>query len=273
VALARYRSLARVHRTGRSFRLGQDDDSRSPRFSTRSGRLVNDKEVTHLPPEKRNIGMGSSPTRYFEHDGAGELEFGLLVRKVGAAERHRRVRCRRSTRADRATAKRRIRRFPRSQQRGRRACGCVPAGYCCSMNRYRRSMQKSGRNCARAGLLRQFKITAVYVTHDQEEAMALGEQVVVMDNGKIMQSGTPYQIYASPKNDFVAKFIGTANLYDAEVHPSTNGSLDVRFGFGTVSVSEALARRRWPALTAGRDCWPAAARDDVYPGRPMPPSR
>jgi putative spermidine/putrescine transport system ATP-binding protein len=103
-----------------------------------------------------------------------------------------------------------------------------------------------------AGLLRQFKITAVYVTHDQEEAMALGDQVVVMDNGKIMQAGTPYQIYASPKNDFVAKFIGTANLYDAEVHPSINGSLDVRFGFGAVSVSEALARRRWPALMPGR---------------------
>ena len=82
--------------------------------------------------------------------------------------------------------------------------------------------------------------------------MALGDQVVVMDSGKIMQSGTPYEIYASPKNDFVAKFIGTANLYDVEVLPGSNGCFDVRLGFGTLSVSEAQARRRWPGLGPGR---------------------
>jgi putative spermidine/putrescine transport system ATP-binding protein len=92
----------------------------------------------------------------------------------------------------------------------------------------------------------------VYVTHDQEEAMALGDQVVVMDNGKIMQTGTPYEIYASPKNDFVAKFIGTANIYDADVHPGAGGRLDVRLGFGTLSVDESLARTRWPGLLPGR---------------------
>ena len=60
-------------------------------------------------------------------------------------------------------------------------------------------------------LLRSLGITAIYVTHDQSEAMALGDRIVVMSDGKISQIGTPRNIYFHPENEFVADFIGTIN--------------------------------------------------------------
>ena len=60
-------------------------------------------------------------------------------------------------------------------------------------------------------LLRSLGITAVYVTHDQAEAMSLGDRIVVMDRGRVAQVGTPREIYFKPKEAFVADFIGTMN--------------------------------------------------------------
>jgi putative spermidine/putrescine transport system ATP-binding protein len=64
-------------------------------------------------------------------------------------------------------------------------------------------------------LLRNLGITAIYVTHDQSEAMALGDRIVVMSNGQISQIGTPRNIYYNPANEFVADFIGTVNRIHA----------------------------------------------------------
>jgi putative spermidine/putrescine transport system ATP-binding protein len=60
-------------------------------------------------------------------------------------------------------------------------------------------------------LLRSLSITAVYVTHDQSEAMALGDRIAVMEAGQIVQTGTPRDIYYRPRTAFVADFIGTMN--------------------------------------------------------------
>ena len=57
-------------------------------------------------------------------------------------------------------------------------------------------------------------ITFIYVTHDQEEALAMSDTVVVMDGGRIQQIGTPEDIYNEPKNAFVADFIGESNIID-----------------------------------------------------------
>jgi putative spermidine/putrescine transport system ATP-binding protein len=65
-------------------------------------------------------------------------------------------------------------------------------------------------------LLRQLGITAVYVTHDQAEAMALGDRIVVMEKGRIAQAGTPQEIYHNPATAFVADFIGTMNRMQRE---------------------------------------------------------
>ena len=60
----------------------------------------------------------------------------------------------------------------------------------------------------------QLGITFIYVTHDQEEALAMSDTVVVMDRGRIQQIGTPEGIYNEPKNAFVADFIGESNILD-----------------------------------------------------------
>ncbi|MGF1719202.1 ABC transporter ATP-binding protein [Vibrio kyushuensis] len=66
-------------------------------------------------------------------------------------------------------------------------------------------------------LQQKFGITAVYVTHDQEEALAVSDKVVVMKDGQIEQIGTPEELYAQPNSRFVANFIGDANLIDGKI--------------------------------------------------------
>lgn len=61
-------------------------------------------------------------------------------------------------------------------------------------------------------LQKKLKITTIMVTHDQEEALSMGDRIVVMNNGKIEQIGTPEEIYNNPSNSFVADFIGTTNI-------------------------------------------------------------
>jgi spermidine/putrescine transport system ATP-binding protein len=81
-------------------------------------------------------------------------------------------------------------------------------------------------------LQRRLGIAFVYVTHDQEEAFALSDVVVVMNKGRIVQVGAPQDIYARPANAFVADFIGDATLLGGKVTAAADGcaSLDTRFG-------------------------------------------
>jgi spermidine/putrescine transport system ATP-binding protein len=60
-------------------------------------------------------------------------------------------------------------------------------------------------------------ITFIYVTHDQQEALSVSDRIAVMNKGNVLQVGTPHDIYESPATDFVARFIGETNLYEAEV--------------------------------------------------------
>ena len=62
-----------------------------------------------------------------------------------------------------------------------------------------------------------FKITSIYVTHDQAEAMTVSDRIVVMNKGSIMQVGSPFEIYSRPANRFVADFIGKVNLFPVKV--------------------------------------------------------
>ena len=91
-------------------------------------------------------------------------------------------------------------------------------------------------------LQRRLGIPTIYVTHDQEEALAISDRIAVMKDGHIMQIGTPRDIYAKPQNPFVAGFIGVSNFLDCEVNApapgnaavSIKGELDI-----TVPVSRA----------------------------------
>jgi len=74
---------------------------------------------------------------------------------------------------------------------------------------------------------RQLGITTIYVTHDQEEALSLSDRVVVMNEGRVEQVGTPFEIYNFPTTRFVASFVGTLNVIEAEVRDKESGQLVV----------------------------------------------
>ncbi len=74
---------------------------------------------------------------------------------------------------------------------------------------------------------RQLGITAVYVTHDQEEALSLSDRVVVMSAGHIEQVGTPLEVYNHPQTGFVAEFVGTLNVIDAQVEDAEDALLRI----------------------------------------------
>ncbi len=77
----------------------------------------------------------------------------------------------------------------------------------------------------------RLRITTVYVTHDQEEAMAVSDRIAVMNLGEILQIGTPKALYQRPANKFVATFIGRTNLFDAVIRKIDKGTAIV-FGNG-----------------------------------------
>jgi multiple sugar transport system ATP-binding protein len=92
-------------------------------------------------------------------------------------------------------------------------------------------------------LQRRLGVTTVYVTHDQTEAMTLGDRVAVMQSGRLQQVATPQGLYERPVNEFVAGFIGSPsiNMIEAELVAS-NGGLSVTFGEHTLNVDESVAR-------------------------------
>jgi iron(III) transport system ATP-binding protein len=71
-------------------------------------------------------------------------------------------------------------------------------------------------------------ITALYVTHDQSEALSMSDQIVIMNKGKIAQVGSPEEIYNNPNSSFVADFIGNANFIDATVLEVGSKTLTVK---------------------------------------------
>jgi spermidine/putrescine transport system ATP-binding protein len=71
---------------------------------------------------------------------------------------------------------------------------------------------------------REIGITFVYVTHDQEEALTMSDQIAVLADGRVEQVGPPQEIYSAPATTFVAGFLGAANIFDAEVLSTTGGS-------------------------------------------------
>ncbi len=85
-------------------------------------------------------------------------------------------------------------------------------------------------------LQRELGITSVYVTHDQIEALALSSRIAVMCDGKIMQMGTPREIYQHPQNKFVAEFIGTSNFISGIVKGHEDGQLLIESEHGPLRV-------------------------------------
>lgn len=74
------------------------------------------------------------------------------------------------------------------------------------------------------------KLTVAYVTHDQEEALAVSDKVIVMSNSRIAQIGTPHELYNEPLNLFVADFIGDANILEARLERRQGDLAEIRLG-------------------------------------------
>ena len=99
-------------------------------------------------------------------------------------------------------------------------------------------------------LQRRLGITTIYVTHDQEEALAISDRIAVMKDGNIMQIGIPSEIYKRPQNLFVAGFVGTSNLIECECTPSGNGKAALRSGGMELEVNIKKAHKGAAAISA-----------------------
>ena len=175
-----------------------------------------DADVTDVPIERRNVGMVFQSYALFPNlTVGGNVEYGLKVRGMPAAERGARVREMLAMMRIEPFAARRIDQLSGGQrQRVALARAIAPRPRVLLLDEPLTALDARLREDLRLDidrLLRSLGITSVYVTHDQAEAMALGDRIAVMTQGRIAQIGTPEQIYFEPADAFVADFIGTMN--------------------------------------------------------------
>jgi spermidine/putrescine transport system ATP-binding protein len=83
--------------------------------------------------------------------------------------------------------------------------------------------------------------TFVYVTHDQDEALTMSDRLAVLEKGRLMQVGTPSEVYSAPENTHVATFLGTANLWEGQVVSAANGTATCKVAGVELEVADASA--------------------------------
>ncbi|CBJ51197.1 ABC transporter ATP-binding protein [Ralstonia solanacearum] len=184
-----------------------------------------DEDVTARPIERRRVGMVFQNYALFPNLGVrGNVEYGLRIQR----RRNRLSDAQIRTRADALLemmhltpyAERAIGQLSGGQrQRVALARALAPEPRVLLLDEPLTALDAKLRESVRAEmdrLLRGLGITTLYVTHDQEEAMALADRIVVMDAGRIAQIGTPREIYFQPANRHVADFIGIMNRLDGE---------------------------------------------------------
>lgn len=181
------------------------------------GRIcIGQEDVTHTPVEKRHIGMMFQQYALFPHLNVAEnVAYGLKVRGISADAKHKTVQemlelVRLGNMRDR-----RIQSLSGGQkQRVALARALAIRPRILLLDEPLTALDALLRVSVREELdqvLTDLGITTVIVTHDQEEAMSLGDRIVVMHGGRIVQQGTPQEIYHSPSNAFVAGFVGGSN--------------------------------------------------------------
>ena len=173
-------------------------------------------DVTDIPIEKRNVGMVFQSYALFPNmDVSDNIIYGLKIRGDSHEKRRRRLDEMLSMMQIEELRHRRIEQLSGGQkQRVALARAIAVRPRVLLLDEPLTALDARLRDSLRVEidmLLRSIGITAVYVTHDQAEAMALGDKIVVMDQGRIAQIGTPRKIYFEPINRFVAEFIGTVN--------------------------------------------------------------
>jgi multiple sugar transport system ATP-binding protein len=179
-----------------------------------SGRIVlGGRDVTDLPPRKRDIAMVFQSYAVFPHLTVFEnIAFGLRMKRVPAAELKRRV----ESAADLLHIGDLLQRHPAQVSGGQRQRVAVARAIAMEsgvilMDEPLSNLDALLRIEMRAELkrlLREIKATTIYVTHDQVEALSMGDRIAVMRAGKIVQVGDPLSVYDAPADRFVGGFIG-----------------------------------------------------------------
>jgi iron(III) transport system ATP-binding protein len=212
-----------------------------------------------LPPEARNCGLVFQSYALWPHMTVHDnVVFPLTLRKVSAADRKRRV--------EEALALVEMERFQDryphqlsggQQQRVALARTLVYRPEILLLDEPLSNLDAKLRDRARtwlAELRTRLGLTTIYVTHDQVEALALSDRIVVMRGGRINQIGTPQDIYEHPADGFVADFIGTTNFLTGEVTepPRANGQTSVRLVDGQrVTIQSERRPARGDKVTVG----------------------
>ena len=180
-----------------------------------SGRvLVGERDVTELPPHRRDVSMVFQDLALFPHLTARQnIGFGPRVRREPAGEAARRT----ASVAERLGLDGLLDRYPDQLSGGQRqrvalarAMVREPTAYL--MDEPLSDLDAQLRSTARTEIVelhRSIGATTVYVTHDQAEAMTMGDRIAVLTEGRLQQVGTPAQVYDEPANVFVAGFLGS----------------------------------------------------------------
>ncbi|HET7677242.1 MAG TPA: ABC transporter ATP-binding protein [Candidatus Limnocylindrales bacterium] len=204
---------------------------------------IGDRDVTELPPRRRRIAMVFQSYAVFPHMTVFEnIAFGLRMQKRPAAEVRRRV----QEAAELLHIENLLERHPAAASGGQRQRIAVARAIAVGpevllMDEPLSNLDALLRLEMRAELKRllsELKTTTVYVTHDQVEALSMGDRIAVMRDGVIVQDDRPLAIYDRPVDRFVGGFIGNPpmNFLDAEVE-RTDGRLRVRLPGGTVELA------------------------------------
>jgi multiple sugar transport system ATP-binding protein len=214
---------------------------------------IGDEVVNELPPKDRDIAMIFQNYALYPHMSAFDnMAFALKLRHVQRPERKRRV----GDAARILGLADVLRKRPRTLSGGQRqrvAMGraIVREPRAFLMDEPLSNLDAKLRVQMRAEIARiqrDLNVTTIYVTHDQSEAMTLGNRVAVMRKGRLQQLDSPQRLYSDPVNLFVAEFIGSPamNLVEAEIERD-NGAMLARFGPHKLRIDDAVMAAR-PAL-------------------------
>jgi putrescine transport system ATP-binding protein len=208
-----------------------------------AGRIaVGGRDITDLPPHLRPVNTMFQSYALFPHmDVAGNIAFGLQRGGLGRAEIGRRVEELLELVRLPGFGRRRIASLSGGQQqRVALARSVAPRPQLLLLDEPLSALDRGLREETRAdlvALLRRLAITAILVTHDQEEALATADRIGVLHQGRLMQLGAPATLYERPTNRFVAGFLGAASILPATVRASDGQGVHLDLPGGAIALA------------------------------------
>ncbi|MCB9460661.1 MAG: ABC transporter ATP-binding protein [Anaerolineaceae bacterium] len=216
---------------------------------------ISGRDVTKIPPNKRDIGLVFQSYALFPHLTVNQnVAFGLRMRRVTKKDQSKRVdEALRLVDLEGLGERRPAQLSGGQQQRVALARAVVIEPQLLLLDEPLSNLDAKLRVNMRTEIRRlqqRLSVTTLYVTHDQIEALAISDRVVVMNHGRIEQSGTPEEIYKQPQTPFVADFMGFENHFAGTVSAVDTDALTVQAADTTFQASQASGD-----LRAGDEVW------------------